>query len=128
MDFMAYLTPEQQPPFWNFVGECGLTRKGDRLTESTEEYVFWLRLGIAFLRHTHGEPPSDWVLDILWANAPHGEGKFPIIAIGFSNKSESADVQAYVDRLEEELRIFNTAVDWYAIARYPKLDQPVNND
>jgi hypothetical protein len=120
---VTYLAPELRLPFWHFVGECGLTRKGDHLTESTDEYVFWLRMGIAFLHHTFGEPPSDWVLDILWAQAPHGEGKFPIIAIGFNNDEESAEVKAYADELDKDLQIFNDAVDWRAIASSPSPHQ-----
>ena len=123
MQPVTYLAPERQPKFWHFVGECGLDRKGNRLTQSTDEYVFWLQLGIAFHRHTYGEPPSDWVLDVLWAQAPHGEGTFPIIALGFNSELESADAEAYAKKLDEDLRIFNTAVDWCAIASYPQSEQ-----
>lgn len=119
MDTPCYWDFELEPPLWHFVGECGLDQNGDRPTESIDEYVVWLRMGSLFLRHTFGEPPSNWVLDILWANAPHGGGKFPLIAIGFRNEADSAAAEKYASMLYEDLRVFNAAVDWRAIASSP---------
>jgi hypothetical protein len=121
MDLTCCSDPEPKPKFWHLVGECGLDTKGNYLTESIGEYVFWLQMGIGFLRHAVGDLPSDWVLEVLWAPIPHGEGEFPIIALGFNNLQEDADANSFAHSLLKNLRVFDKAVDWEAIASSPSL-------
>lgn len=106
--------------YYHIVGECGLDAKGNHLTTSREEYVFWLKLGVEFLRHTFGESPQGWRLGVWWAPLPHTSGKFPIICVGFNELSDSEAAMAYADMLGREMEIFNKAVDWNAIASHPR--------
>ncbi len=111
-----------EPQRWHYLGECGLDKKGSSLTASTKEYVFWLNLGVAFLRHTFGEPPNGWELEVIWSYNPHGPGQIPWIALGFSDVAEGEKAMAYADKLGRELEIFNKAVDWNAIASNPRYE------
>jgi hypothetical protein len=106
---------------WLFVGECGLDVRGEYLTDE-DEYIFWLELGVKFLRHTFEPPPDDGIIDVLWASSPHGQGKFPVIAIGFDGEN-TQEMQAYVKRLEEGLGIFDKAVNWRKIKRSAVIEQ-----
>ena len=109
-----------EPQRWHFVGECGLDEKGNHLTSSTREYVFWLNPGAEFLRHTFGESPNGWKLEVIWSYNPHGPGQIPWIAIGFYDIEEGEAAMTYADMLGRELEIFNRAVDWNAIASNPR--------
>jgi hypothetical protein len=100
---------------WRFVGDCGghfllEQHRQHNYINNTEQYVIWMHIGIAFLQHTFGEPPSGCTLGVLWAEGPHGPGKFPVIALGSDDWTQ--EVKDYHDRLEQALDAFDKAVDW----------------
>lgn len=109
---------------WGFVGDCGgralLENRGEHhFIVDLARFVAWMKIGLAFLKLTYGEPPENCTLGVLWAQGPHSPGKFPVIALGSDDWTEEA--KDYFDRLEQGLAAFDNAVDW---ERMPRITTP----